>query len=372
MSMADIANIQYPPKLALNPSYFGSVTLDAAEEFLALIIQVPKSGTLKKIGWYCGTVSGTSYTLKISVEAVAESVGQPVATTNTSKTLYASGAESADITNLSSNANNFTSINGSSGISVTAGDLIAITFRLIAASDSSIALTRGVSIFTIGSGINAPYSAAYINGAWNLSSNAPAIDLEYSDGISVPDNCHVVSTNVSNQFNSSTNPNRRGIKFRYPFRCRITGLLFIGDIDYATDILMYDSDEYTVVSGFPITINPLKRRVVDYGLYNITLSSRVTIEANTWYRIVLLPTTTSSISFILSNPADDGSVLAIDAYPEKNDAIYTCRNGAPSSGDHAWTDRNYKPCIAVIIDGIDVSSGGGLMIHPGMSGGMNG
>ena len=116
----------------------GGFTLDAAEEHGAYIFQVPKTGTLKKVGWRCYTATSPVLTLKVSLETVASTYGSPVATTNAGKTLYAANAESADLTSFASSTTYWTEINGSTGVTVTKGDFIAVTFRATAVTSGSI------------------------------------------------------------------------------------------------------------------------------------------------------------------------------------------------------------------------------------------
>jgi hypothetical protein len=143
-------------------------------------------------------------------------------------------------------------------------------------------------------------------------------------------------------------------------------------MDGDVDVYLYGSDGYTVLSGFPISLKAAQRSTTSAGDHILIFPTKPTLEANTFYRLIVVPTTATSISLTCVAPADDGGYSGIDNYPEGGDVIYTERATAPSSGDYAWTDANYKPAIAVVIDGIDAGSSGGLIIHPGMNGGLNG
>jgi hypothetical protein len=99
----------------------------------------------------------------------------------------------------------------------------------------------------------------------------------------------------------------------------------------------------------------------------IIFPSKPELAANTWYRIVLLPKNTTDIIFNYAYGQDDGATSWIGLSQEGANLIYTYRNGAPSSGDHAWTDENYKPYMQLIIDGVEVgtgAAGGGTLIGP--------
>lgn len=362
MSIITVPHIFYPSNRFVAASSKGNAALDAAEEFIALVFRIPKTGTLNKIGWQCGTITaGTSFVLKISVETVAATVGQPVATTNAAKTLYASGAESADITSLTSNSIYYTAINGTTGISVNAGDLVAVTFRLTAVTGSTINISS-VQYGSVYSGVQYGqahdcYTATYLGSTWALWAYPPIIGLEYSDGMcSTP---HLVApyANSSWQWGSNDSPDRRGIKFRVPYACRLYGAVITADADSDIDIIMYDSDGYTVKTGFPITLTSAQRRYNSVSDNIIIFSSKPEISADTWYRIIALPKNTTDITLHYAYGQDDGATSWIGLSQEGASLIYTYRNGAPSSGDHEWTDENYKPYIQIIIDGIDVITG---------------
>lgn len=68
MSMIAVPDIIFPP--VRGTVAVTSRTLDAAEEFVVCVLKIKETGTLNKIVWQTGTVSGSSYTLKISVETV--------------------------------------------------------------------------------------------------------------------------------------------------------------------------------------------------------------------------------------------------------------------------------------------------------------
>jgi hypothetical protein len=361
MSIVTIPEIIYPTTRGTINS--GSITLDAAEEFYVVVMRVRDSGTLNKITWRTGTITaGTSYVLKVSVETVAATVGQPVATSNAAKTLYAAGAESADITSLSSNTIYHTAINSTTGISVSAGDDIAITFRFTAVNGAIIQINfnqyGSFDTLTEGRAFRNYYGVSYLGSAWAIYPYTQVIALQYSDGFHPSTYLIPPVSTATEAWNSSSNPDRRGIKFKFPVKCRLSGALIKVDADVDIDVILYGSDEYTAVTGFPITITNTNRATAAYGDFVIPFPTKPEINADTFYRLVLLPKSTTNITLGSSTPDDDGSYLGIDQFTEQRNVVYTQRNGAPSSGDHAWTDTNVKKQINLIIDGIEASAGG--------------
>lgn len=367
MALVDVGLIPYP---FTHYAAGSSLTLDALDEHIAFVVRAPKTGTLKKIGWRINAISSPVMTVKVSVETVADAIGVPVATTNAGKTLYAAGAESADITSFSAGAC-FNVINGSSGISVTRGHLIAVTVRVTGYTSGSINVSYSqYGVQVLGSYVHRGETYTYgYNGNVGTPYYEPIITLEYDGEFVVcPHTKPVNSTDMSSMvYNSTSNPDRRGMKFRLPYGCSIKGVTLYGDLDVDTDIILYDADEYTVMSGFPITIDKDKRPTNTMSAYYVELPGDITLIANQYYRLVLLPKDTTNITTYTSVPADDGSILGMNAYPEGMNVAYTTFNGAPSSGSHAWTDEATRRILmSVMINKIDLGGSGGGPVMGGM------
>lgn len=343
-----------------------SPTLDAVEEHAAGVFPVPKTGTLKKIGWR--NASSLVGTIALSLETVADTIGVPVATTDAGKTLYAALAVSADIVNPTTGVR-FDQINGTTGIAVTKGDLISVVVR-------AKAVTSGVITVSIQStnlmapSYQMPYTYTYLGGASAASSLAPQFTLEY-DGEFVPivGGWAVQPAVAAETFNSGSNPDRRGLKFRFLVKKQLQGAYFYIDTDEDVQVILYDADEYTVMSGFPITIQGNQRRVNSQAIQYVEFPTEPTCLASTYYRLVLLPTTVTNIAWAYSVPSDDGAVLGMTAIPGGLNFVKTTFNGAPTSGSHAWTDTTtQRPGILLVASKTDAGAGGGLLVHPGMSG----
>jgi hypothetical protein len=350
-------------------STYSACTLDATEEHVAFTLRAPKTGTLKKIGWRTHTFSTSpapsGYSLYVAVETVADSVGVPVAATRAGATLYAAGAESAELTSLLASTIYFTPINGTSGISVTKDDLIAVTFRLTAISGGSISIGAyqyggGTFPLALSSATTRESYTYYNNGTANIWPE-PVLTLEY-DGEFVPSMSAIpIGVLAGIAWNSGTNPDRRGIKFKVGgLDQTICGVYLQADIDSDADLIMYDYDEYTVISGFPITIDKDKRSSTSVGYYYIPFPSDVTLVKDQYYRLVLLPKSATNIQITSCVPASDDTIAGITAYREGANGIYTTFNGVPNSGSHSWTDDTTKRVsINPVLNGVVLPSGGG-------------
>lgn len=376
MSITDISPFVYPANRSMHTESFDACTLDAADEFFVIVMTVTKTGTLNKIGWKSGTTAtAAGFVLKISLETVAAALGAPVATTNAGKTLYAAGAESADITSISASTVYYTAINGSTGISVTKGDRIAITFRMVSITSGAATIYwsqygSAVALEMLNS--NSIFTATYLGSSWVLRLQIPAITLQYSDGFCPLLHAYPICTLGNASYNNSTDPDRRGIKFKLPIGCRIYGVTCRVDLDGDASLIVYGSDEYTAISG-PHALDADQRAVNTVQDYTVIFPTAIEVTSETWYRIVLLPTSATNILIYYLTFTDDGATAGITASLGGSNFVYTYRNGAPSSGDHAWTDSTtIQPGINLLIDGIDTgAAAGGLLRHPGMQGGLN-
>ena len=361
--MVDFGPVIYPPNFPISAT---QVTLDAVEEHAAIVIPVPKTGTLKKVGWRLAS-STLVGTLAVSIETVADVVGAPVATTDAGKTLYQAGGVSADIVNPTAVVR-FDAINGATGIAMTKGDLISVTVRAKAVTSGTCNIVLyGGGFWTLLSQM--PYGYTYLGGAGTaLASSSPQITLEY-DGEFVPvfyGGSGVYPANSTDTYNSGSNPDRRGLKLKYLDGVKLKGAYAYVDTDEDCQLILYDADEYTVVSGFPITIQGNMRRANARAQHFVEFPTEPTLTAGSFYRLVLLPTTVTSIITEYITPSDDGGVLGITSMVGGANFIYTSFNGTPTSGSHAWTDvATQRPGILPVVSQISTGGGAGIIAGAG-------
>lgn len=352
----------YPPQF--NAPATNSFVLDAEEELIGYVVTIPKTGTLKKIGWGITAVSSPVLTARVSLENITATIGQPVATTDADKSLYAANAVSANITNPSAGVR-FDEINGSTGISVTKGDRVAITIRITSYTSGSISVLYSQwGGFTPFGGYNSllrsnAYTFAYVGGSWTLY-HTPHITLEY-DGEFVPVPFTMPAQSIASpmSWSSASNPDRRGMKFSVPFTCKLGGAFLYFDGDSDTDLILYGPDGYTIVDGFPITLSKNERTTNLPGWYFIEFPTSPTITADLYYRFVFLPKEATNCQLYVVTPVGDGAISGLTAYSEGSRVVYTYRNGNPSEEDVEWTDSTtQKSTGALFISEIDIPSSG--------------
>jgi hypothetical protein len=132
-------------------------------------------------------------------------------------------------------------------------------------------------------------------------------------------------------------------------------------VDADIDLVLYDSDGSTVLKSVSVDASlPPSSSVRAMGHL---FDTSVDLAANTYYRAVIKPTSGSSITFRYLSMS---SATWRQQLPGGEEFEMTERtNGG------AWTETNTKrPAISLIVEAFDDGAGGGgLLRHPGMTGG---
>ena len=178
--------------------------------------------------------------------------------------------------------------------------------------------------------------------------NQPVALVQMDDG-SVPNlNMWPITAPVNNTWGSGTSPDRRGARFRLPGPARLSGIALYGDIDNPVDIVFYDSDG-TTATVLASLISGYRAGTVG-GPQKIIFNTKKTLLANTWYRLVFLPTSASSIVITelqLTSAAYQTGLPGGDSF------MWTTVNGAPGS-EAAWTNTTTSRMYGgLVFDQID-------------------
>lgn len=326
-----------------------SVTLNASGDRCAFVVTCPKSGTLDKFEFRTGAVANNPDNgIRLSFQALDTSTGMP----NGTQSQY------RDITGtLSANAWQVPGLMTSDGTdtgtkrTVTAGEQIGcvVDFVSFVASDTFTVAPLSLSVGSYVNGLN--YVADASNGTYTKSTAAfPNLALKYDDGTyaAFPLFMGPVLTATNTAFSSSSTPDEIGVVFQVPISCRVVGAWARVDPNADLAFVLYDNsgiDVRTVTIDSDLSRSGHTANVAHF-------SSSYTLSANTNYRLIVKPTTTSNINF--SNYTLPGSGYGT-SHPMGATWVYTSRvNGG------AFTDDNTKCCqMGLIVDGYDTGSGGG-------------
>jgi hypothetical protein len=318
---------------------FTTVTLSASGERIAYIFRAPKSGTLNKFEVYLKTVTNNPDNgLRFSFQNV-DSSGDPDGTQD----------EYRDITStltagwLAPGLITTTGADGGTKRTVVAGDLIACVIEFISfvASDS---ISFGVlDDYSNTHGVNNLHYISQRSGAgvWTKADEGAAFALTYSDstyGIipwwvpAIAFNTHTLST--------STTPDEAGLYFEVPMACTINGAWVRMDLDGAATIKLYQ--ESTLLKS--VTLDP-DQRVSTAGHPLLALFGEVSLQANTAYRLTVLPTTTTSLAIYSFDVNSAGLMASFD--------VVTTFYMTQRTDAGAWTETTTRrPYMGPVFTGI--------------------
>jgi hypothetical protein len=335
--------------LVASANIIRAIQLDAAEEHVAGVLQIPKTGTLKKIGIYVSARSAGDAVYRVTLETVGASVGVPVATAYADRVLYAVGAESADVTVPGAAGVQWIALNGTTGVSVTRGDLVSVVVRCV---------TRSTGYIIVGIGMRSgfqmtvqdhPYSYGYVGSTSTAYTDNPNVGLEYSDGIAAAPQTYPAVIPATEAWGSDDDPTYRGLLFTPTAHKSLAGFAIFLDTDSAADVILYDSDEYTALETTTLSI--AQRRTATQGTRSYLYAASHELTIGQQYRLVVLPKDTTDITCGYITVTDDGAVTAMSGMDGGVNYAYTSINDAPTSEAHEWTNSAVKrPWIVPIWD----------------------
>lgn len=343
----------YPPLVSGDPDLRSTLyIMDAADEQVGPIFRVPKAGQIAKVGFRVQAVtSAPSDNHEVRIEGVSATTGLA------DGTLIAANANATVLLN----STGWKLVTLTSAPTVTKGQLIAVRVKAPAANFGNIALAT----FADAANTGFPYSD--VLGSKSVSQGA-VLTLEYSDGsYDVVEGIYPYSVINTRTFNSSTNPNHRAMRFRVQFKARLTGMWLWAAIANDIDLVFFDSDGVT--STVLLSVDDDQLGSGSAVIHKFSFATAKTIEPNTWYRLAIVPTTTSNMSIF---DADVNAAADLDALAGGQDFHLSTANGAPSAeGDWTQTLSN-RPFMGLLFDQLsdDVGSGGGGSRGFGMTGGM--
>jgi len=362
MALQDISLTPFPEIARANylmSDGFSGITLDALGEKWAAIFRVPKTGTLGKIWFYVRGIT-TAQDLKVSFQDVDPATGDPDGTvdqyrviTPTSYSWNRTGLITSDGTDTGAKR------------SVTKGDLLAVAIEFgSVAGDLVIAYIGGDVAWR-----DTCYLDSYTTGAW-VRSSSPFLALEYDDGSCVPilgAYCHFANT-ITASVAAGAEGGTRG---KVPFKCRAAGLYFALGHSTSTSfqVTLYASDGVTVLGSVTqdSDVGVGKGKTSPYiGAW--MFSTPISLNAND---IVFVCVTPTGGPIYLADSVLASSTLWAAAL--RSSDWYKVTRAAAGSG--AFTETTDTIIWAgLILDQLDdgAGGGGGLLVHPGMSGGMRG
>jgi hypothetical protein len=329
---------------------FQAIVLDAAGERATLVIHAPATGNITEVGFRCNGLS-SSGDVDVRIETVDATNGQPSGTlwgTNTNGTVTVNAAGTWFTATLTASA------------SVTKGEVIAVVITNTTGNYQLSAVAPSIY------GFGFPYGATFLGSVWTKGTNIIAAALNYGGTYPwIPGVRPYSGLNTPN-YNNASSPAERGLKFTLGMSVRAIGCYLYADIDAAAEIRLYDSGTNLVANGTIVLDSDIRGQTTP-GSNEYLFPAPITLSASADYRLVLAPTSVSNVGLA---DYDVAAAAILSGQPGGGNFVYTSR---PAAG--SWTDSTTKRPLSMglIIDQIDIGSGGGgMIVHPGMAGGLRG
>lgn len=334
-------------------SSVSSNLLDALGEKFAMIVTVPKDGTIEGGYFNTGTVT-TWQDLSVSLQTV-DGNGEPTGTNY-------GGSAAATVTGANTDDNVWKEFVLATPATAVKGDRIAIVIEF-ASTVGNLNIRHKGSNF----GVQHPFTALY-TGSWSKNMASPLLALRYDDDTYPPllnVNCGAPTPLT---FNSGTGTaDEYGIKFVADAPCRVVGALlnvrpsaagadfeicvYLNGSTTASESVAYDGDE---------TSNTVSERFLAHWF-----SGEYVLDVGDYLYITVRPTTSNNVTLLRAALPVSGAQGAM-----LGSGSLSVRRLDQGSWDE--TQDTFVPYIYVISDQFDdgAGGGGGLLTHPGMAGGM--
>lgn len=316
---------------------YTTLVIDAAGETVGFIVRAPKAGTISKIAYRVVGVT-TPGNADVRLETVDLATGDPSGTlwaANTNATQAISTANIAYTTTLTA------------GAVVAQGNLLAVSIVNATGNYQIAAVTntmRGDGGF--------PYADHY-TGAWTKQIFQPVVACEYNDGSYAP-MLGTLPPGINNTvtYNTGTTPDEGGMLFTAPVGFRVCGWYAAADFDGDCEIVLYDSNNNVLAT---CALDKDVRSNTAAGTLVGRFSSQITLTAGASYRLIIKPTTATSLTFYF---LDVASAALMDCFSAGSSWLYTSRTDA---GAWSETTTRFLP-MGLMCDGIDAGTSGSHFI----------
>lgn len=340
-----------------------TTTLDATGEYVAAVLPAPSTCTIDRIHYYATTVTANGDGLRVRIETVSATDGNPTGT------LFGSGSE---VTVTTTTANSWNRSPAGLGAAVTKGDIIAVKLTSPASGTTFNGIIRYAFANGLGPGVTLsgsgqfPYIVQAVPTATKAVSGLLDLAIECSDGTTPPIvQALPLSGVTSTNFNSTSTPDERANYFTPNIPLRVIGLCsptVNGGANQSYDAVLYDASN---TAQRTISVDLDQDRGTAGGRCHL-FSSAYSLTANTAYRIAVKPTVTTNITaqhWTIDTSAG-GTRIREAAMGGLSWRLSTRTDGATTGGTlgDGWTQTDDSVAsIALLVDGLSdgVCSGGG-------------
>jgi hypothetical protein len=348
----------WPPShrvINASPTVSSLTTLDAAGEYSGVVICAREAMTISHVGFRPGTCTGAP-TADIRIETVDATTGLPTgalwaANTNIVSATLVTGTWALEALTASA--------------SIARGDTFCLKIAYNNGTSTQTGAYAGVLISSI-----LPYrvdntgspATALLSTHFNAALGSGATTFYAVPGL-LP-----ASSVANNTFSNSVAGAKRGLKFRVPFKCRVVGArYFTNGASGNFNIILEDSGGSELSSSSTAYDGNLMA-ALGTGMADCYFVNSVTLSPATDYRVMVQPSSATNCNISTATlPSADYRA----AWPHGTNCLYSTYTTA---GGYVDTATTQIPVMDLLIDQLDdgAGAGGGLIRHPGMSGGLNG
>lgn len=356
MTMVSIAPTILFPQIIYRTKQ--DLQFNSENEGLCFLASFPATGTLTHIQFATGTVTTTT---AVNCRIETWDTASTPTFTPTGTLYHADATGSLTITATTDNSKILEMpINSGTGISVTAGDVVAIRFKMPAGtSDVNLAyLADAGQPFLPWSGAAAVGYDQSGAGTYSMTAGTPPLALKYTTLGIVPIMGYtgpIISTGESSGFTSASSPKEYGNVFTLPYKARVAGAFLHMYWEPTGTVLL----NCRAAAGTLLSASPVANGISGYTVGFIPLTTPQTIAKNIKFSLSIEATGTGASYMrhtnVTSNAELAGSHAGINTYQ------VTYVGTTP-------TETNTRVnCIVPVIDQVDDGDGagaGGLAANP--------
>lgn len=210
-----------------------------------------------------------------------------------------------------------------------------------------------------------PYLVVNVGAGWVAGqTSAPIFAVSYNGTYHAIRGVWPTIAQGSEVWNSSANPNVRGVRWIPRFKCRVAGVWVICNAANAYTVNFYDVDGVTVLASATGTANMRSSTTMRSAVF-LPFSATVTPTVGATYWIGILPG--ASNFELYRHQAQNAAIM--NAFSLGTDFHFDSANNP--SGVASWTGTVAvrRPLIGVAIDQLDDGLGGGIISKSLIAGG---
>lgn len=326
-----VPTFEFPPSDYGAVAYTALAAVSGANDGYAAILAAPATGDITAVSFATSTVT-TGATLDVRVETVNATTGDP------SGTLWATNTNGAHaLANTDDNVIKSQTLTAAA--TVTQGDMLAVVVKNPAASPGNFQIRGCVG----GNSKMRPYGDRYVTSVWTKNATTPMVALSYNGTYYQQQGSPCFGGNGSTleAFNNTTSVREFGLQFVAPGSWRVRGAwaAITNGSDVNFDVILYE--DTTAVLTLSCDGNIRRAN----GVHYFQFASTYRLRAGKTYRIVVKPTTSTSISceYMIS-----GSNAMLATYHGVTNAVLARKSSAG-----AWsTDTSSVGLVGLICDAV--------------------